>query len=98
MCPERAAPASWSRHRGRWRPNPRLVPATSLVKTVAQESVACHTSSMAEENLDALRERIRQLDMELLERAAQRVELARQVGEMKRRQQLPTVDYAQERV
>jgi chorismate mutase/prephenate dehydrogenase len=53
---------------------------------------------MAEENLDALRERIRQLDVELLERAAQRVELARQVGDIKGRQQLSTVDYAQERV
>ncbi len=53
---------------------------------------------MAEPNLDALRERIRQLDVELLARAAQRVELARQVGEIKRRQHLSTVDYAQERV
>lgn len=52
---------------------------------------------MTEENLDALRERIRQLDVQLLERAAQRVELARRVGEIKRRQQLSTVDYAQER-
>lgn len=53
---------------------------------------------MAEQNLDALRERIRQLDVELLSRAAKRVELARQLGEIKRRQQLSTVDYAQERV
>lgn len=34
----------------------------------------------------------------LLQRAAERVELARQVGEVKRRQKLSTVDYAQERV
>lgn len=53
---------------------------------------------MAEQNLDSLRERIRQLDLELLARAAQRVELARHLGELKRRQRLSTVDYAQERV
>ena len=52
---------------------------------------------MAEQNLDTLRERIRQLDLELVARAAERVELARQVGQLKRRQKLSTVDYAQER-
>ncbi|MGH7725635.1 MAG: prephenate dehydrogenase/arogenate dehydrogenase family protein [Candidatus Eiseniibacteriota bacterium] len=50
------------------------------------------------DSLDVLRERIRQLDQELLTRAAQRVELARQLGELKRRQKLATVDYAQERI
>jgi chorismate mutase/prephenate dehydrogenase len=49
-------------------------------------------------DLDNLRERIRQLDLELVARAAERMELARQVGETKRAQNLSTVDYAQERV
>jgi chorismate mutase/prephenate dehydrogenase len=53
---------------------------------------------MAEQNLDGLRERIRGLDLEIVERAAKRVELARLVGEIKRQQNLSTVDYAQERV
>lgn len=53
---------------------------------------------MSEESLDSLRERIRLLDLELIERAAERVELARQVGEIKRRQKLSIVDYDQERV
>ena len=48
--------------------------------------------------LESLRERIRRLDLELLARAAERVKLARQVGDLKRRRKLPTVDYAQERV
>ena len=52
---------------------------------------------MNDPSLEHLRERIRRLDQELLARAAERVELARQVGELKRRQRLPTVDYAQER-
>ena len=52
---------------------------------------------MAEESLDSLRERIRLLDLEVVARAAERMELARQVGEIKRRQQLSIVDYAQER-
>ena len=49
---------------------------------------------MAKQNLDSLRERIRQLDLELLTRASERVELARQAGELKRQQSLPTVDYS----
>ncbi len=53
---------------------------------------------MTEQNLDELRERIRQLDLELVALAAERMELSRQVGESKRRQGLSTVDYAQERV
>jgi chorismate mutase/prephenate dehydrogenase len=53
---------------------------------------------MAEQDFDSLRERIRQLDLELLARAAERVQLARQVGDLKRRQKLSTVDFAQERV
>jgi chorismate mutase / prephenate dehydrogenase len=40
---------------------------------------------------------MRRLDLELVANAAERIELARQIGEAKRRQQLPTVDYAQER-
>ncbi|CAN5878025.1 hypothetical protein BH20GEM1_BH20GEM1_05750 [soil metagenome] len=52
---------------------------------------------MTDESLNILRERIRELDLHLLALAAQRVELARQVGEIKRRQNLSTVDYAQER-
>jgi len=53
---------------------------------------------MAKQSLESLRERIRRLDREILARAAERVKLARQVGELKRRRKLPTVDYAQERV
>jgi chorismate mutase/prephenate dehydrogenase len=53
---------------------------------------------MADEELDALRERIRAIDLELVERAAERLELARRVGEVKRRRAQPTVDYAQERI
>jgi chorismate mutase / prephenate dehydrogenase len=53
---------------------------------------------MADQSLDSLRERIRQLDLELIALAAERVALARRVGERKRDQNLPIVDYAQERV
>ena len=52
---------------------------------------------MVNESLDGLRERIRELDLQLLAGVAERVALARQVGEIKRRQRLATVDYAQER-
>ena len=52
---------------------------------------------MAKQNLDSLRESIGQLDLEILARVAERVALARQAGELKRRQKLPTVNYAQER-
>jgi chorismate mutase / prephenate dehydrogenase len=48
--------------------------------------------------LDALRDRIRALDEALVKNAAERVALARKVGELKRRENRPTVDYAQERV
>ena len=47
--------------------------------------------------LETLRERIRQLDQEVVVRVAERMDLARQVGEIKRRQKLSIVDYAQER-
>lgn len=53
---------------------------------------------MTEPNLDALRDRIRQLDLELIERVAERVRLARQVGEAKRREARPIVDFGQEKV
>lgn len=53
---------------------------------------------MTERNLDHLRERIRQLDLELLTHAAERLQLAREIGELKREQGLATVDFAQERV
>jgi chorismate mutase/prephenate dehydrogenase len=53
---------------------------------------------MTDSNLDDLRERIRQLDSEIVERAAERMELARQVGAAKRRQKRSTVDYAHEKV
>jgi chorismate mutase / prephenate dehydrogenase len=53
---------------------------------------------MPEATLEALRDRIRALDQELVDLAAQRLELTRQVGEVKRREGLPTVDYSQERV
>lgn len=52
----------------------------------------------AEQNLDSLRDRIRELDIELVARAAERVEVARQIGQLKRRQNLSTIEYAQERV
>src|SRR5262245_9703517 len=48
--------------------------------------------------LEELRERIRTLDRELVERAAERIDLARRVGEVKRRRRQPIVDYAQERI
>ena len=51
----------------------------------------------AEDALETLRERIRRLDLELVAKAAERIELARRIGESKRRQRLGTVDYAQER-
>jgi len=47
--------------------------------------------------LDTLRERIRRLDQEVIARVAERMELSRQVGEIKRQQKLSIVDYAQER-
>jgi chorismate mutase/prephenate dehydrogenase len=53
---------------------------------------------MAEQTLEVLRDRIRSLDQEFLRLAAERLELTRQAGELKRRQNLPTVDYGQERV
>jgi chorismate mutase/prephenate dehydrogenase len=52
---------------------------------------------MEEESLEGLREQMRSLDLELVSLAARRVVLAKRVGEIKRRQGIPTVDYAQER-
>jgi len=52
---------------------------------------------MADDPLDTLREQIRRLDLELVARAAERVALARRVGEIKRARRLAMVDYAQER-
>jgi chorismate mutase/prephenate dehydrogenase len=52
---------------------------------------------MEEESLDSLREQIRSLDFELVGLAARRVALAKRVGEIKCRQGISTVDYAQER-
>lgn len=48
-------------------------------------------------DLDDVRRRIRQLDGELVELAAERVRLARRVGEIKRAAGRAVVDYAQER-
>ena len=48
--------------------------------------------------LEALRGRIRELDRELVQLAAERVAVARQVGDAKRHAHLPIVDYGQERV
>jgi chorismate mutase/prephenate dehydrogenase len=53
---------------------------------------------MDTEPLDALRERIRELDRQLIAVAAERVAVARQVGDAKRRVDRPIVDYAQERL
>jgi len=47
--------------------------------------------------LEDVRRRIHELDDQLVELAAERVRLARRVGEIKRSHQLPTVDFAQER-
>ena len=52
---------------------------------------------MAEENLDDVRRRIREIDGQILGLAAERQRLAREVGEIKRRVGIATVDYAQER-
>lgn len=48
-------------------------------------------------DLAAVRDRIRELDRELVALAAERVHLGRRAGELKRRQGKPVVDYAQER-
>jgi chorismate mutase/prephenate dehydrogenase len=53
---------------------------------------------MAANDSDILREQIRLLDLELVRRAAERVELARRMGELKRQRNLATVDYSQERI
>ncbi len=50
------------------------------------------------DDLEALRARIRALDLELIDRVGERQELARRVGELKRREGRPTVDFEQERV
>jgi len=47
--------------------------------------------------LEILRDRIGDLDREILTRAAERIALARAAGELKREAQRPIVDYAQER-
>ena len=52
---------------------------------------------MAEENLDGVRRRIREIDAQVLGLVAERQRLAREVGEIKRRLGIATVDYAQER-
>jgi chorismate mutase / prephenate dehydrogenase len=49
------------------------------------------------QELEAVRRRIRELDGELVERAAERVRLARRVGEIKGAEGRPVIDYAQER-
>ena len=49
------------------------------------------------ERVEELREQIRRLDAEIVAAAAKRIELAREVGEAKRRAHRPVVDYAQER-
>jgi chorismate mutase/prephenate dehydrogenase len=53
--------------------------------------------SEPDDDLDALRERIRRLDERLLGAVAERLALARRAGELKRRDGLPVVDYAQEK-
>ncbi len=52
---------------------------------------------MTADELDRLRARIRSLDGEIIALVAERVALARQVGERKQAQGLSTIDYAQER-
>lgn len=53
---------------------------------------------MSDDSLESIRDRIHQLDLQLIGCAAHRLELARQVGEMKRKLSIATVDYSQERV
>ena len=48
--------------------------------------------SDAIEELGRIRDRIEQLDQQLIGVLAQRIELARRVGELKRRASLPTLD------
>jgi chorismate mutase/prephenate dehydrogenase len=69
-----------------------LCPDTAVVMVKAMDPAAEGTGT------DALRARIRDLDRTLVELAAERVAVARQVGEAKRRADQPIVDYAQERV
>ncbi len=52
---------------------------------------------MAERELEVFRSRIRQLDRQLVGLAAERVRLVRRIGEIKRREGRPVIDYAQER-
>jgi len=52
---------------------------------------------MEEESLESLRDQIRLLDLELVALATKRVALAKRVGEIKCRQGISTIDYAQER-
>jgi chorismate mutase/prephenate dehydrogenase len=52
---------------------------------------------MTDPALDTLRDRIRQLDEEILARAAERLRLAREIGARKRDAALPTTDWSQER-
>jgi chorismate mutase/prephenate dehydrogenase len=54
-------------------------------------------TAMGPESLESLREQIRLIDRDLVELAARRVALGKRVGEIKRRQGISTVDYAQER-
>ncbi len=49
------------------------------------------------DNLDAVRARIGEIDREIVARAAERLALVKEVGEIKRRLNIPTVDYAHER-
>jgi chorismate mutase/prephenate dehydrogenase len=51
---------------------------------------------MPDNTLDELREQIEQVDAELIALAADRVALARRVGDHKRQRNLPTVDFARE--
>jgi chorismate mutase/prephenate dehydrogenase len=51
-----------------------------------------------EEKIESARDRIREIDLDLVALVAERVKLARIVGEVKRSQKKPTIDYSQERV
>lgn len=53
--------------------------------------------SAPERSLDAVRSRIGEIDRELVARAAERAALVKEVGQIKRRLNVPTVDYAHER-
>ena len=75
-----------------------LIPESQMPLSHSGGRDSGQPTERAVQNLDDLRERIRLLDLDIVARAAERIELARQVGKAKRRQKLATIEYGQERV